>query len=119
MLNQPKFRLSCRAADWLALRDLNALRDVVPSTEKIEVLQLNPLDDNEILTLLRHCGEADPRQFQLKAVRRNLHELLRNPLLLKLLFEAVGAELFLTLKKRSVGLKFFNIAKHHDFICAH
>jgi hypothetical protein len=86
-LNSPKFRLSCRAADWQPVRDLEALRDVAP---EVEALHLNPLTNDEISALLKRNDVTDPAQFQREAELRNLHELLRNPLLMQLLSEVVS-----------------------------
>lgn len=88
-LGRPKFRLSCRAADWLGHSDARALKAVSPD---LKVLQLLPLDDREIVTFLGELhGVADPEAFVDKARSFGIGDLLRNPLLLRLTADAVNA----------------------------
>jgi len=88
---RPRFRLSCREADWLAAIDHEALREVAPGGQ-LEALYLNPLNDAEVAELLRRRPERvpDPAKFRDEAERRGLDGLLRNPLLLEMLVDAVG-----------------------------
>ena len=90
-LGRPAFRLSCREADWLATIDQEALRDVAPE-KQIEALHLDPLNDKEVTELLRRRSDriSDPARFREDAESRGLDGLLRNPLLLELLVDAVG-----------------------------
>lgn len=92
-LGNPRFRLSCREADWLAAVDHPALA-AVASARELHVLQLDPLTDDEVLELLRRRADRvpDPNAFMAQAAARNLDSLLRNPLLLTLLVEAVGEQ---------------------------
>ena len=50
-LGRPRFRLSCREADWLGANDRNHLEAVSPDG-KVTVLRLNPLTDSDIVQLL-------------------------------------------------------------------
>jgi len=88
---RPRFRLSCREADWLAAIDHEALREVAPGGQ-LEALCLDPLNDEEVTELLRRRPERvpDPAKFRDEAERRGLDGLLRNPLLLEMLVDAVG-----------------------------
>ena len=90
-LGRPCFRLSCREADWLATVDHAALREVAPGRD-LEVLFLDPLSNDDVLKLLlRHSDRVpDPEQFRRQAEIRGLDGLLRNPLLLELLVDAIG-----------------------------
>ncbi|SAK47916.1 hypothetical protein AWB80_01160 [Caballeronia pedi] len=87
---RPRFRLSCREADWLGGGDVD-LQEVSPS-EEVKTLWLNPLNEVEILELLRNLPSsevADPALFLEEAQARKLAPLLSNPLLLKLLVDVV------------------------------
>lgn len=90
-LGCPSFRLSCREADWLATSDQEALRGVAPD-KQLEVLHLDPLNDEEVADLLSRRSDKvpDPAEFRREAESRGLDGLLRNPLLLELLVDAVG-----------------------------
>lgn len=86
----PRFRLSCREADWLGESDSVALKRVSPNGEVV-ALHLDPLTDNDVVAILRHkTGVPDPDEFVRKAGEHRLSELLRNPQTLNLLVEAVG-----------------------------
>lgn len=79
-IGSPKFRLSCREADWIA-SDTTHLAAVAPSRE-VKVLQLAPLDQTEQSELL---GGASV----LTDVAPDLEPLLGNPLLLKLIAKVI------------------------------
>ena len=92
-LGKPRFRLSCREADWFMTVDQAALRAVAPK-DQLDVLHLDPLNDGEVIELLSRRTDrvADPIQFQQEALHRSLDHMLRNPLLLNLLVDAVGTD---------------------------
>ncbi|MCR4297991.1 MAG: hypothetical protein NUV75_04440 [Gallionella sp.] len=86
----PRFRLSCREADWLGDSDSTDLMRVSPNGEVI-VLHLDPLTDHDVTEILRHkTSVSNPAEFVRKAGEHRLGELLRNPQTLNLLVEAVG-----------------------------
>ncbi len=88
-LGKPRFRLSCRAADWLGNSDSEALRRVSPNGDVI-ALHLDPLNDDDINAILEHTTSVtDPEAFIKQAREYQLDELLRNPQTLNLLIEAV------------------------------
>ncbi len=88
-LDRPRFRLSCREADWYGDSDSAALKEVAPNGSLI-VLHLDPLNDADIHLLLeRKC--ADANAFIKQAGRHGLADLLRNPQTLGLLAKAVGS----------------------------
>ena len=88
-IGRPRFRLSCREADWLGESDSSALLRVSPNGLVI-ALHLDPLTDNGIIEILRHKKLPDPSEFVRKAGKHRLGELLRNPQTLNLLVDAVG-----------------------------
>ncbi|MDK9725627.1 MAG: hypothetical protein OEL88_12145 [Sterolibacteriaceae bacterium MAG5] len=91
-LGRPRFRLSCREADWYGDSDSAALREIAPQGA-LTVLHLDPLNDADIALLLeRKFGIANPARFVEQADRHGLADLLRNPQTLALLANAVGGD---------------------------
>ncbi len=91
-LGKPKFRLSCREADWFGSTDHRHLETVAPEG-KVLVLRLDPLPEEEIKSILRkNHNEDDPDAFVDKARQRGVAALLENPLSLELLAKAVRNE---------------------------
>jgi hypothetical protein len=89
-IGRPRFRLSCREADWLGESDSAALMRVSPNGEVV-ALHLDSLIDNDIVEILRHKTTVpDPGVFVRKADEHRLGELLHNPQTLILLVKAVG-----------------------------
>jgi hypothetical protein len=86
-LGCPRFRLSCREADWLGESDSATLKRVSPN---VVALHLDPLTDNDVIEILRHQSVPAPEEFVCKAGEHRLSELLRNPQILNLLVKAVG-----------------------------
>ena len=86
-LGHPRFRLSCRAADWLGRNDP---REIVSGAGygNTRVLHLEPLTDLDIRRILGDLGVSDIGRFLAKARERGLEELLHNPQLLWLLTKA-------------------------------
>lgn len=89
-LDKPRFRLSCREADWLGPNDWTQLQKVAPGRELI-VLRLDALtlDDARRIAEASRLGE-EAGQFIREAQKRGLQELLLNPQTLELLIKAVG-----------------------------
>ena len=88
-LQNPKFRLSCRSADWLGRNDLKEIL-ATAGYENIRVLRLDPLGDADIRRIVAHLKVTDPDAFIAEARDRGLDGLLRNPQLLELLARTVG-----------------------------
>lgn len=89
-LGRPRFRISCREADWLGDNDRNRLGST-SQTSEITVLRLDPLSDDDIRQmLLNHSGVSDPGAFIDQARRRGLGDLLTNPQTLIMLADVVG-----------------------------
>ena len=89
-LGRPRFRLSCREADWFGANDRTHL-DQVAKGGKVKVLRLEPLSDQDIRELLgRHPGVGDADEFMEEARQRGIDHLLTNPQTLKMLADAVA-----------------------------
>ena len=89
-LGCPRFRLSCREADWFGANDRNHLKNVSPD-QKLKVLRLDPLSNEDILKILyRNHNIKDPEQFIASAQKKEIYALLANPQSLKMLASAVA-----------------------------
>ena len=89
-LGRPRFRISCREADWLGDNDLHSLGAVSPDSQ-IAVLRLDPLSDDDVAELLgTRLVSSDGLEFKEEADRRGLSGLLGNPQTLLLLADAVA-----------------------------
>lgn len=89
-LGRPRFRLSCRTADWLGGNDRRYLKSVSPEAA-VTVLQLDPLSETEvveILTARRYI--VNPGEFVRTARERGVYGLLENPQTLNMLADVVG-----------------------------
>ena len=85
-LKKPKFRLSCRAADWFGSVDQEALR-VASASGRVVVLELCPLSRNEIINAVQGMV-PDPTVFLDEAESTGLGNLLGNPQTLELVAKA-------------------------------
>ena len=89
-LGRPRFRLSCREADWFGANDRDALK-AVSRDEKVTVLRLDPLTDENILKILRDNPKVDDSEkFVREAHQKGLETLLTNPQSLSMLVDAVA-----------------------------
>ena len=90
-LGKPRFRISCREADWLGASDRQHLKAVSPAGDLV-VLRLTPLGGAEIRALVAALlPGGDPDMFLREAGDRGLEGLLSNPQTLVLLLKAFGA----------------------------
>ena len=90
-MGRPRFRLSCREADWFGANDRDHLKKVSPSGA-VKVLRLDPLSDQDIHQFLHGVLRIkDPEDFVAAAQGKSLQGLLVNPQSLKMLAVAVGA----------------------------
>lgn len=87
-LGTPKFRISCREADWLAT-DQGALQQV-SATGSVTVARLDPLTDAEIEQMVEaHESRQMPTAtFLARAGEDRLYEMTRNPQVLDILVTA-------------------------------
>ena len=89
-LGCPRFRLSCREADWFGASDRTHLKAVSPNGE-ISVVRLDPLPEREVNTVLRNNFEIlDPAALVASAKEQGIGDLLSNPQTLRMLVEAVN-----------------------------
>ena len=88
-LGRPRFRLSCREADWFHAADRRRLESVSPDGT-VKILRLDPLSDENIRDILDDEGVEDIDGFIDEARDRGLGALLSNPQTLKLLAAAVA-----------------------------
>ena len=92
-LGKPRFRLSCRAADWLGENDRQHLASVTPPNSKVTILRLDPLTNSDIKKILdARAGIDNAETFITSARERGVDGLLENPLSLILLAEVVARE---------------------------
>ena len=90
-LGKPRFRLSCRGADWLGANDRKRIRDISPDS-KVIVLRLDQLTDEDIKEILenqKNIGRAET--FIREAKERGVYELLKNPQSLELLVKVAAS----------------------------
>ena len=88
-LKKPKFRMSCRAADWFGSADQEVFR-VASASGRVVVLGLCPLTRDEILNTVQDLV-TDPITFLDEADMSGLGNLLGNPQTLELLARAWGS----------------------------
>ena len=86
-LGSPRFRLSCRSADWYGSSDLENLSEVAPS-DSIAVISLEPLSKDDIITIAAEHVPSS-QEFLKEASKRGIDELLTNPQTLDLILTVV------------------------------
>ena len=90
-LGKPRFRLSCRQADWLGTNDQERLESVSPDS-KVTVLRLDPLTDSDVEKILNARSDIpDAHTFIKIAKEKGVDGLLANPLSLDMLAKAVAS----------------------------
>ena len=90
-LGKPRFRLSCRQADWLGTNDQERLESVSPDSE-VRVLRLDPLTDSDVKKILNARSDIpDAHTFIETAKDKGVDGLLANPLSLDMLAKAVAS----------------------------
>ena len=89
-LGRPRFRISCREADWLGENDRRHLVSVSPDSQVIG-LRLDPLTDLDVIQILEaHSAKIDAQAFTAEARKLGIQGLLYNPQSLILLADVVG-----------------------------
>ena len=89
-LGRPRFRISCREADWFGESDRSRLAAVARDST-IATLRLDPLTDSDIETILStRPGIDSPQVFIEQAEVRGVDGLLTNPQTLNMLADVVG-----------------------------
>lgn len=114
-LGRPRFRLSCREADWRGDADRSALGQASPDGRIVE-LHLDPLDEAAVRELIAQSlddGRVEP--FLRTAREHGLEALFGNPQLLQLLVEAVrGGEAWPTTRAETFALACCRLASEHN-----
>ena len=88
-LGKPRFRISCRGADWLGENDLKHLARVLEDPA-VTALLLDPLTDSDVVSILdSHPDILDAQEFITSAWKWGVKGLLANPQNLKLLIRSV------------------------------
>lgn len=91
-LEKPRFRLSCREADWLGENDRKNLKKV-SSNNRVVMLRLDPLTDSDAIHILQSHPEVDDAEgFIEKARQIGIDGLLENPQSLNMLVAAVTGD---------------------------
>ena len=89
-LGKPKFRISCREADWFGEND-RAKLPMVSQDSSVRTLRLNPLTGQDVEAILDgHPGITDAREFMEEAYKRDIEGMLHNPQTLGLLADSVA-----------------------------
>ena len=89
-LGKPRFRLSCREADWLGTNDRSNMAAVAPDGA-LTVLRLDPLTDSDVGSILdAHPRVDDGRGFIREARERGVDGFLTNPQSLNMLADVVA-----------------------------
>ena len=93
-LGSPKFRLSCREADWYGKYDNTELKKVSPDSEIKELYLVELTDDDLHKILIKNYDKTadEASSFLEEAQRRDLMDLINNPQILGMLVAAVGEE---------------------------
>ena len=90
-LGRPRFRLSCRDADWFGSIDRSHLSEVSPNN-MVKVLHLDELSqENTSEILSNHPGMDDADQFLRWTKEKGIEDLLVNPQSLDMLAKAFAA----------------------------
>ena len=92
-LGTPKFRISCREADWRGNTDSAALQSLVGDKIFLE-LHLAPLSREQTRDLIAHWQKSsaeEAKNFIQQAEQRDLSGLLENPQTLRMLVKAVAS----------------------------
>ena len=89
-LGRPRFRLSCREADWLGTNDRTKLDAVAPDA-RVTLLRLDPLTDSDVEEILESDPRVDDsRGFIREARERGVYGFLTNPQSLDMLADVVA-----------------------------
>ena len=90
-LDAPRFRLSCRHADWRGRLDENKLKTITGDSDLI-ILQLDPLTLGDVEKILQARSDIpNASKFIALAQEKRMGVFLENPQALRFLAEVVGA----------------------------
>ncbi len=113
-LGCPRFRLSCREADWFGANDRTRLQ-MVSKNGGVNVLRLDPLSDEDIREILvRNYHIDDPDSFIASARKRGIDGLLPNPQSLRMLVAAVAGGRWPETRMETFELACRTLLKEHN-----
>ena len=113
-LGRPRFRLSCREADWFGTGDQERLRSVSPDGQ-VTILHLDPLTEADIVEILKlNHRVSDAKEFIQWAKQKGLGELLTNPQILNMLVKAVSDNNWPDSRKQTFELASQTIIREHN-----
>ena len=114
LLGRPRFRLSCREADWFGANDRVHLASVARGG-KVTVLRLDRLSGAAIRELLaHHPGIVDTDEFVASARARGIAPLLENPQTLLMLADAVAREAWPASRVQTYELACEQLVREHN-----
>ena len=113
-LGHPRFRLSCREADWFGASDKERLKSVSPDGQ-ITILHIDPLSEADISEILNHNSQVQSaEEFMQRAKQRGLNELLTNPQILNMLVKAVSDGKWPDTRKLTFEMACQTIVREHN-----
>ena len=113
-LGGPRFRLSCRDADWFGSNDRDHLKAVSKDGE-VTVLRLDPLSKENIGEILQRRPDInDTVQFMAAAREKGIEALLANPQSLGMLAIAVAGYRWPVTRKQTFELACQSLLKEHN-----
>ncbi|KUM03932.1 hypothetical protein KIF53_01925 [Chromobacterium subtsugae] len=90
-LGRPRFRLSCRAAEWFGETDNRDFSALLPSGETLPIAYLQPFSRDDVVRYLQ-AKNIDSETFIERAEQAGVAELLDNPQTLNMLLAAVDGD---------------------------
>ena len=113
-LGRPRFRLSCREADWFGANDRERLKAVSPEGAVL-VLRLEPMSEEGVLEHLeRNLDIEDSKAFVAEARQRGVEGLLGNPQSLRMLVAAVNDQEWPKSKTETFDLASRRLIEEHN-----
>lgn len=113
-LGHPRFRLSCRAAEWFGETDRQDFAGVLPAGETLPIAYLQPFSRDDVAAYL-HARDIGSEAFIEQAEQAGVSELLDNPQTLNMLLAAVeGGQRWPQSKKDVFELACRQLAEEHN-----
>ena len=113
-LGRPRFRLSCREADWFGAADQEHLKSVSPDGQ-VTILHIDPLTEADIVEILNNSPRVlSTKEFMRWAEQKGLDELLTNPQILDMLVNAVADGKWPETRKQTFELACRTIIREHN-----
>ncbi|MEQ9107578.1 MAG: hypothetical protein RLO04_08960 [Limnobacter sp.] len=117
-LGCPRFRVSCRAADWYGELDHDELKRIDSALRVFKLDELT-IDDEFVQQYIAEQLNSRPTnmpaaEFLNQVEQQNLKPLLANPLLIKLLIDSIHNQQFPESRREVFELAAQKLAKEHD-----